>query len=251
MNYNYQIKFMRKIFLLFFLIISTFSFAQTKKKAEKLNVNGIIIFRFIGNDSSSYCCELRTKIIIDSTGFQYDFIAYNNVNNNIIRENKELRKMLGSEKDYYTDDFLFNLFVSNQLKNATRYDVDSIINSYKMYNIYDTILYKQLREQFLYTLTSDCIYKNNSSDSLFIALAFKGSIIKYKNVVYADRTDDKDTTQTFDNNYFYNKCHFVKLNKTFITLNKVDELKKLTTEQLNKLGLIKSKRTKIEMTSNE
>ena len=87
------------LFTFSFMVSSYLSYAQRIPKAEKLEVDGTILYSFIQNkDNKDFHCLIKTQIIIDSSF--YDFIPKSDINYDIIKENKELEKTLGDADSY-------------------------------------------------------------------------------------------------------------------------------------------------------
>lgn len=126
---------MRHYITLILLGISTFCSAQIDLKAEKKDVNGTILYGFIPNTKFiNYYCSLKTKILIDST--TYDFIPQNDINYSIVRKNKQLEKSLGVADSFLTGNLETNICVYRP--NDKRLDksyCDSVISVYRVNNI--------------------------------------------------------------------------------------------------------------------
>ena len=226
------------IFIL--LIIPIFCLSQNKETAEKININGTILFKYIpDNMFEGFYCSLGPKIIIDST--EFDFIPSNDVNYSIIRENKDLIVDLGEPEKYLTGNLESHLCVFRTSNTKTnKLSCDSIIKAYSQNNVYDTLIYKpDLNEHMTLKISSNSIFTKSNSDTIFIAVSFTGTVIKYNDLTYGEQMDYRETT--FDNEVLFDDSHgtcpFEKLDKTFIVLNKVDSLSIIKDEEIALLNL--------------
>jgi hypothetical protein len=242
---------MRTFLTSILLGISLFCLAQTEKKADKKTIDGIILCRFIPDLSfENYYCSLIPKILIDS--MTYDFVPHNGSNFSIISKYKQFEESLGTASTFNTENLETNLCVyrSNNKRLKSCY-CDSAINVYRNNNLYDTLLYKpDLQEHMTLRINSDAIYTNNGSDTTYIVLQFNGSIIKYVNVEFGEKSDyfisaigDRKSALDEYNGF----CPFEKHNTTFIVLNKVKRLNKVDEVQITKLGLKKSELTELKL----
>ena len=247
---------MRYCITLILLGISIFCTAQLDKKAEKINVNGVILYRFLPDPKfDGYYCSNIPEIILNTTKF--DFIPHNDANYTIIRQNPAFEKKLDKSELYLTGNIETNLFVYSPLENNFRDKKyrDSIINVFRQNNIYDTLLYMpQLAENMALTISSNSIYRSKDSNTVFIALGFSGSVIKYQNVIYGEQSDyriltSNDETEEFDETH--GKCPFEKYDTTFIVLNKVEKLEKVNKRQMKSIDLIESALTELKIFLHE
>lgn len=242
---------MRHYITLILLGISTFCSAQIGLKAEKKDVYGTILYRFIPDTKFiNHYCSLKTKILIDS--MTYDFIPQNDINYSIIRKNKQLEKSLGVADSFLTGNSETNICVYRP--NDKRFDknyCDSVISAYRVNNIYDSILYKlDSKEHMTLRIKSNDIYSKNQSDTVYIALQFYGTVIQYENIIYGEQTDCRiltfeNGTEEFDDSH--SLCPFEKFDSTIIVLNKVKQLDKIDTETKLKLGLTESELTDLKI----
>jgi len=235
---------MRNCITLILLGISIFCSAQTEKKAEKKIVNGTILYRFIPDTKfQGYYCSLKSKIVIDS--LTYDFVPQNDANYSIIRENKKFEKTLGVADSYLTGNLETNLCVYRpNEKRLENFNCDSVINIYKLNNVYDSLLYKpNLEEYMTLRIKSNAIYTKGQSDTIYIAFRFYGTVIQYDNIVFGEQSDYRiitfdDGTEEFDDSH--SLCPFEKYDSTIIVLNRVNQLEKLDNEPQNRSGFVKS-----------
>jgi hypothetical protein len=235
------------LFTFSFMVSSYFCWAQIIPKAEKLEVDGTILYSFIQNkDNKGFHCLIKTQIIIDSSF--YDFVSKSDINYDIIKENKELEKTLGVADSYCIDNIETHscVFYPNN-KRLKNYNCDSAIEVFRTFNIYDSVLYKpdmKLRIQ------SDAIYSKPGSDTLYIALQFKGIVIKYENIIYHKLKAPKnfvDKEEYEPTEEIYNPCNAEEINTPIIVLNKVIEIEKIDLLMQNSLGLIKSNMSEIKV----
>ncbi|MCF8297910.1 MAG: carboxypeptidase-like regulatory domain-containing protein [Saprospiraceae bacterium] len=226
-------------------------FDNTIKKVEKLNVDGVIIFRFIpDNNFKGYYCSLKSKIIIDSSKF--DFIPHNDANYTIIKQNIELERKLGDPSIYLTRSFESNycLYASHD-NQKDKMNCDSIINVFSQYNIYNNILYKlDSKESMVLTISSNSIFSAENSDTIYIPLLFSGEVFKYQNIIYGEQSDYRimksdDGTDLFDDSHSI--CPFEKYSKIFIVLNNVKSLSRINNKQMKNLKLSESKLTELKI----
>jgi hypothetical protein len=242
---------MRHYITLIFLVISTFCSAQIELRADKKVVNGIILYRFIPDTKfTDYYCSLKTQIVIDS--MTYDFIPQNDVNYSIIQENKQLEKSLGLADSFLTGNLETNICVYRPTdKRLEKYNCDSVIKVYRVNNIYDSILYKpDSEEPMTLRIVSDVIYSRTQTDTIYIALQFYGTVIKYENIVFGEQTDYRkitfdDGSEEFDNTH--SLCPFEKYNSTIIVLNKVNQLDKIDNEKQSQLSLAKTELNQLKI----
>lgn len=242
---------MRHYITLILFGISTICSAQIDLRAEKKDVNGIILYRFIPDTKFvGYYCSLKTKIVIDS--MTYDFVPQNDINYSIIRENKQLEKTLGVANSFLTGNFETNMCVyrPNDIR-LEKYNCDSVISVYRVNNVYDSLLFKpDSEEHMMLRIFSDAIYSKNHTDTIYVALQFYGTVIRYDNIKYGEQTDSRilnfdDGTKEFDDSH--SLCPFEKYDSTIIVLNKVNQLDKIDAETQSQLGLIKSGLTKLKI----
>ncbi len=242
---------MKNCITLILLGISVFCSAQTEKKAEKKDINGIILFRFIPDTKmkDSYC-SLKPRILINSKS--YDFIPESDANYSIIKRNMQFEKELGDADSFLTKDIVTIICVfRSKDKRFESYNCDSVINVFRKNNIYDTLLYKEDMEELMkLRIKSDAIYTKEHSDTIYIALQFNGNIIKYDNIVWGEQSDYRiisldDGTEEFDNSH--SLCPFEEYNSTIIVLNKVNRLDRIDKDKQIQMGLIKSELTQLKI----
>lgn len=244
-------QFLRYYLSLILVGISTFCSAQTELKASKKNVNGVILYSFIPDSKfAGYHCSLKTKILIDS--ITYDFVPENYVNYSIISKNKQLEKSLGLAESYLTGSFIaFTCVHRPNDKRVEKYDCDSAIDVFRVNNIYHPLLYKpDLEEIMALRIFSEGIYSKNHSDTIYIALQFSGTVIRYDDIEYGEQTDYRiskvdDDTEEFDDSH--SLCPFKKYDSTLIILNQVKHLDKICSETQRQLKLLKSASTVIKI----
>ncbi|BDD03977.1 hypothetical protein AUTU_14600 [Aureibacter tunicatorum] len=233
------------------MTMSIFCSAQIDKKAEMKNVSGTIIYSFIQDSKyQDYYCSLKTKIVLDSLA--YDFIPQNDINCSIIRQNREFENSIGIADAFLTLNFETILCVhySND-KRLHNFNCDSVINVYRINNIYDSLLYKpDFEEPMTMRIKSDAIYLKNQSDTVYIALQFHGTVVKYENIVFGEQTDYRviiidDEFVEFDDSH--SLCPFEKYNSTIMALNKVNKIDIIGAETKSQLGLTKSELTELKI----
>jgi hypothetical protein len=178
-------------------------------------------------------------------------LSSDNANNEIIRNNKELKKYVG-EMHFWSGDFysLHCTYDTTFIKNAedARF-CDSILKEIKKYNIYDKHLYRPLKSsRFSFCIESTSIFENENKDTIYISLNFTGAVIKYCDVTYGQQFDpryyeDDNGFSEFDESH--SLCPFEKLESTFFVLHRTKKLKTINNRQAKKLKLKKSKITRV------
>ena len=237
------------------IFISLFSipilcFTQLEKRAECKDIEGVILFRFVPDTRFEGCyCSLKSKILIDST--VYDFVSQD-FNYSIIQENKELEESLGGTDAFYRVDFLTNFCLHNpnhiRLKN---FNCDSLINVFSLNNIYDPLLYKlDYSKHMTMTILSNSIYSSEDSDTIYIAIDFRGRVIQYENIIYGEQSDYRIITNDEGVKIFdasHGSCPFEKYDSTIIVLNEVYLLNEINNRQQDLLKLKTTELKKIEI----
>jgi len=254
-NSSLQPIIMRNCMTLILFIISIFCTAKTEIKAEKIDVNGIVLFRFIPETKmQDFYCSLKPRILIDS--ITYDFIPTNYTNYSIIRANSQIEKTFGVADSFPTGNLETNFCVlwPND-KRLANYNCDSVLKVYYENNIYDSILYNPDSEEHMtMRIKSKAIYTKEFSDTIYIAIQFKGTVIKYDNIVFGAQSDYRTTsfddgTEEFDDSHGI--CPFEKFDSTIIVLNKATRLDRIDKEKQIQLQLIKSELTHLKMFLHE
>ena len=99
-------------------------------------------------------------------------------------------------------------------------------------------------------IQSDAIYSKMGSDKLYIALQFKGIVVKYDNIIYHKLKAPKnfvDKEEYEPTEEIYNPFNAEEINTPIIVLNKVIEIEKIDLLMQNRLGLIKSNMSEIKV----
>jgi hypothetical protein len=241
---------MRHCITFILLGLSFLCSAQIDKKVKKLNVIGVIIYRFIPDVKfDGYYCSLKPEIIIDTARF--DFVSSSASNYTILEKNPEFSNILDIPENYLTN-FETNLSIyKSQYCKDNFIKCDSILKEFKTHNIYDSAFYKpDFNEHMTLSIYSNSIFKIKNSDTICIAFSFIGSVIKYENVMFGDQTDyriqttDKET-KIFDGSH--SSCPFEKYNTTFIVLDKVDRFERINKSGIESLGLEFSELIKLKV----
>lgn len=228
-----------------------FSSAQIEKKAEKLDVNGIVLYRFIpDNKLEGYYCGLKPLILIDSV--KTDFIPNSVANYSILRENPELADKLGFPVNYTTPNLETNLCIHNaKYCKDKMINCDSILKVYQRFNIYDTTFFlSDFSQNMTSIIYSNSFYKFGKSDTICIAFSISGTAIKYENVIYGDQADYRILTSDGGSKEFddsHGTCPFEKYNSTFLVLNEVAKYDKINKEKIESLGLVETNMTKLKV----
>jgi len=200
-----------------------------------------------------FYCPRSATMIIDST--EFDFITSNDANYSIIKEHKDLMIELGAPEKYLTGNLESQLCIY-KTSEAKKYKVscDSILKTYSQNNIYDTLLYKpEMNEYMTLKISSNSIFTKSNSDTIFIAISFKGTVIKYNNITHGEQANYRGVT--FDNVVIFDDSHgtcpFEKLDKTFIVLNKVKRLSVIKEVKVDLLNLKKSELKQVKIVIHE
>ena len=241
---------MRHCITFILLALSFLSSAQSDKKVEKLNVTGVIIYRFIPDFRfAGYYCGMKPKILIGTAYF--DFVPNWEANYNILKQNPKFSKVLGTPENYVTS-FETNLCIHEL--NYCKYNCikcDSILNEFKAHNIFDSAFYMpDFNEHMTLGISSNSIFKVKNSDTICIVFSFTGTVIKYENVIFGEQTDTRiqsldDGTKIFDDSH--SLCPFEKYNTTFIVVDKVERYDRINNKTIESLGLEFSDLTKLKL----
>lgn len=215
--------------------------AQNEKTAIVKEVNGIVFLKFI--EKGEYYCMLKSTILIDSTS--YDFMPERNSNIKILHKNVELESKIGKANSFgdSSNYMTFKCFHTKDSNEFRRYRCDSVLDVYRRYTILDPQIFNfDYSEPSVLKIISDCIYKSQSNDTVYIIFGLKASVVMYRNIELGPQVDDRiiendDGTTYFDDSH--GTCQFGIYNSTLVVLNRVHDIYKINDNLMNTFNLKK------------